>query len=1089
MQRYFMAAGTSFLAICLMFVCYLQGVLSTTAFQQSATLALLAMLIFYGMFRSGYNLRFSDPNLAIPQISVTTLVILYTMYVADGGRAAFVIMLLMAFLFSVLQLPSRTLLQCAGGMLAGYAGVIGMLQHFRPHSLDLQLELLQWLALALTLPWFALMGGFVSGLRTQLRQSNTKLAGMLQRAQASESSLAQAQRMAGFGSWSFDLTQGSAVWSLETYRLFAIDPAQPALTGADFLQYVHPEDHGHYNGLMNPRLPESDTQIPDIDTKFRIVLPNGALRWVHVLGKPISADDGRTTLLHGTIMDITARIAQEEALTLARDEASAARETLVDAIESLNDAFGLFDAADRLVLCNRKYVQNFTHFDRFHDIAGIHFEDLVRLSLAKGEVIEDAFKGDKEAWVTERIRRHRNPFPEPTILRLGDGRWFQVTEQYTRSGGIVGIRRDISAQKLLEQRQAMEFAVTLLLAESETLDVAMPKIIQTMCETLGWDCGICWHWDKTEQLLRRANSWSIGMPEIAGFASISNQHPPTATAQEPQELIEQVWNSGEPIWIADVTADLMKFKERQELASFVSPVLTRAAVATKVGLRSAFGFPIKIGAESYGVMEFYVRDVRTTDNDLLSVARAIGLQIGQFIGRKAAEDEIWQLAFYDPLTRLPNRRLLVDRLQLVIARNSRHKEHSALFFIDLDNFKTINDTLGHDKGDLLLQQVAIRLSSCVRSADTVARQGGDEFVVMINELSDDEEKAALQAESIGGKMLGLLNQPYQLAEHVYRSTSSIGITLFDGRPISTDDLLKRADLAMYQAKSAGRNTLRFFEPDMQAAVTARAELENDLRHGQQDAQFILYYQAQVDRTGHWTGAEALIRWQHPKRGLVPPAEFISTAEETGLILPLGLWVMETACLQLAAWARRPEMSHLTLAVNVSMRQFRQPDFVKQITELLDTTGADPRKLKLELTESMLLDDVEDIIVKMSTLKALGVRFSLDDFGTGYSSLSYLKRLPLDQLKIDQTFIRDVLTDPNDAAIVRTIVALAQSLGLSVIAEGVETAPQIDFLANNGCEAYQGYLFSHPLPLEQFESLHRRDMHAVNSGLNSAPTMH
>ncbi|WP_161539918.1 EAL domain-containing protein [Glaciimonas sp. PCH181] len=1083
MQRYFMAAGTSFLAICLMFVCYLQGVLSMSAFQQSAALAMLAMLIFYSMFRSGYNLRFSDPNLAIPQMSVTTLVILYTMYVADSGRAVFVIMLLMAFLFSVLQLPSRTLLQCAGGILAGYAAVIGLLQHFKPHTLNLQLELLQWLALALTLPWFAMMGGFISGLRKQLRQSNTQLAGVLQRVQASESSLAQAQRMAGLGNWSIDLAQGSAVWSLETYRLLDIDPAEPALIGAPFLQRVHPEDRADYKALMALILSDSDTIITDVDTQFRITRPNGELRWVHVLGKPIRSDDGRATFLHGTIMDVTARIAQEEALTLAHDEASAARATLVDAIESLNDAFGLFDATDRLVLCNRKYVHNFTYFNRFEDVAGLQFEDLVRMSLTKGEMIETAFKGDTEAWVTERIRRHRAPVPEPSILQFTDGRWFQVNEQHTRGGGIVGIRRDISAQKQLEQRQAMEFAVTLLLAESETLNVAMPKIIQTMCETLGWDCGVCWHWDKTEQLFQRDDAWSIGLPEIAAFVSTGNQHRPTAEAQE---LIECVWTSGEPVWIENVVSKLMPFANAA--SSETSDVL-RAAVAAKAGLRAAFGFPIKIGAESYGVMEFYVRDVRAQDNDLLSVARAIGLQIGQFIGRKAAEDEIWQLAFYDPLTRLPNRRLLVDRLQLVIARNSRHKEHSALFFIDLDNFKTINDTLGHDKGDLLLQQVAIRLSSCVRAADTVARQGGDEFVVMVNELSHDEEKAALQAESIGGKILNLLNQPYQLAEHVYRSTSSIGITLFDGRVVSTDDLLKRADLAMYQAKSAGRNTLRFFEPDMQAAVMARAELEIDLRRGQQDAQFILYYQAQVDRTGHWTGAEALIRWQHPKRGLVPPAEFISTAEETGLILPLGRWVMETACVQLAAWARRPEMSHLTLAVNVSMRQFRQPDFVKQITELLDATGADPRKLKLELTESMLLDDVEDIIIKMSALKALGVRFSLDDFGTGYSSLSYLKRLPLDQLKIDQTFIRDVLTDPNDAAIVRTIVALAQSLGLSVIAEGVETAPQIDFLANNGCDAYQGYLFSHPLPLEQFESLHLRDVHSINSGHSSAPTVH
>ncbi len=436
--------------------------------------------------------------------------------------------------------------------------------------------------------------------------------------------------------------------------------------------------------------------------------------------------------------------------------------------------------------------------------------------------------------------------------------------------------------------------------------------------------------------------------------------------------------------------------------------------------------------------------------------------------RKATENKIQLLAYYDSLTKLPNRQLLIDRLQQALLDNARSKRQCALLFIDLDNFKTINDTLGHDKGDLLLQQVAQRLSGCVRAGDTVARQGGDEFVVMLRDLSETPEDAAGQARIVAGKILTALNQPYQLAGHLCRNTPSIGITLFDGHLASTDDLLKRADLAMYQAKAAGRNTLRFFEPDMQASVTARAELETDLRQGLQDHQFLLYYQAQVDDAGRVTGAEVLVRWRHPRRGLVPPAEFIPAAEDTGMILPLGHWVLETACRQQAIWASRPEMAHLVLAVNVSAHQFRQPDFVAQVLQVLDRSGANAHRLKLELTESLLLDDVEDIIAKMWALKARGVGFSLDDFGTGYSSLSYLKRLPLDQLKIDQSFVRDIHTDPNDAAIVRTIVALAQSLGLSVIAEGVETEAQSDFLASNGCHAYQGYLYSKPLPLDAFE---------------------
>ena len=437
--------------------------------------------------------------------------------------------------------------------------------------------------------------------------------------------------------------------------------------------------------------------------------------------------------------------------------------------------------------------------------------------------------------------------------------------------------------------------------------------------------------------------------------------------------------------------------------------------------------------------------------------------------RKAAESEIEYLAFYDPLTRLPNRRLLLDRLQQALAASARSQHLGALLFIDLDHFKTLNDTLGHDKGDLLLQQIAQRLTTCVREGDTVARQGGDEFVVVLEGLSESSQEAAAQAKTIGEKILATLNHTYLLAGYEYHSTLSIGITLFNAHQDTVDELLKQADISMYQAKAAGRNALRFFDPDMQAAVAARATLEADLRQGLPRNQFLLYYQPQVDGEGHPTGAEALVRWQHPQRGLISPAEFIPLAEETGLILPLGGWVLETACARLVAWAARPETAGLSLAVNVSVRQFGHPDFVEQVLAALDHTGANPRKLKLELTETMLVADVEDTIAKMTALKAQGVGFSLDDFGTGYSSLSYLKRLPLDQLKIDRSFVRDVLTDPNDATIVRAILALGQSLGLAVIAEGVETEAQRDFLARHGCDAYQGYLFSRLLSAEQFEA--------------------
>jgi diguanylate cyclase (GGDEF)-like protein/PAS domain S-box-containing protein len=436
--------------------------------------------------------------------------------------------------------------------------------------------------------------------------------------------------------------------------------------------------------------------------------------------------------------------------------------------------------------------------------------------------------------------------------------------------------------------------------------------------------------------------------------------------------------------------------------------------------------------------------------------------------RKQAEAEIERLAFFDALTGLPNRRMLMDRLKQAMDYSARHITHGALLFIDLDNFKILNDTLGHHIGDELLKQVSQRLLSCVRSVDTVARLGGDEFVVMLEDIGEVPSDAAALAEAIGRKVLVALNQEYVLGGQRHHSSPSIGITLLFQHLHTLDELLKRADLAMYQAKGAGRNTLRFFDPEMQAAATARAGMEKDLRIALQNDGFALYYQPVVDAQSRVTGVEALLRWLHPQRGLISPAQFIPVAEQSGLILELGHWVLEVACAQLVAWSAQPATSDLTMAVNVSARQFRHPDFCSQVLGLLKSTGANPHRLKLELTESLLLSDVEDAVQKMGELRAVGVGFSLDDFGTGYSSLSYLKRLPLDQLKIDQSFVRDVLIDPNDAAIARTILTLAHSLDLGVVAEGVESEGQRQFLLQNGCKSFQGYLFGRPVPLDQLQ---------------------
>ncbi|MDI1299039.1 EAL domain-containing protein [Methylotenera sp.] len=464
----------------------------------------------------------------------------------------------------------------------------------------------------------------------------------------------------------------------------------------------------------------------------------------------------------------------------------------------------------------------------------------------------------------------------------------------------------------------------------------------------------------------------------------------------------------------------------------------------------------------------WVRAQGNVEYENAKITRLVGV-FQDITQQKLADDAIKKLAFYDVLTQLPNRRLLLDRLDRALLTSARSLCYGALVFIDLDNFKTLNDTLGHDMGDALLKQVATRLQACLRDCDTVARFGGDEFVVMLDNLDTDSYEAKKLVETVGAKIIQALNQPYEIVPHGYYSTPSLGATIFVGKSDTVDEALKRADIAMYQAKSAGRNCLRFFDPEIQANADTKAILVDALRHGIGNNQFVLHYQPQVNRTGVLTGAEALVRWNHPQQGMISPLEFIPLAEEMGLILPLGKWVLETGCKQLVTWAGSAETEHLNLSINVSARQFHQPDFVAQVLDVLSVTNVNPQRLKLELTESMLVDDMDDVISKMTLLQAAGIRFSLDDFGTGFSSLSYLKQLPLYQLKIDKSFVQDVLSDQNDAVIARTIVALASSLGLSVIAEGVEIEGQREFLEGIGCYEYQGYLFSRPLSIEDFDA--------------------
>lgn len=446
---------------------------------------------------------------------------------------------------------------------------------------------------------------------------------------------------------------------------------------------------------------------------------------------------------------------------------------------------------------------------------------------------------------------------------------------------------------------------------------------------------------------------------------------------------------------------------------------------------------------------------------------------------KQAEEKIRELAFYDPLTQLPNRRLLLDRLKMMIARCQRSRRYSALLFIDLDHFKDINDTQGHSLGDELLKAVASRIQGKLRKIDTAARLGGDEFVVIIGEISSDKVVTARVAEEIAEKLRSELSKPYKLNNPIERiirepiqhyCSASIGISLFPEGSEEENEVLRQADMAMYQSKASGRNTIRFFDPEMQLVRDEHLALQVDLRKALASGELELYYQVQVDSITGIKGAEALLRWNHPTRGLIFPDYFISLAEETGLIIPIGQWILTTACHQLKRWQESPQFREMQISINVSARQFRQPSFADEVREIILNAGIDPAKIKLELTESLMLDDIEGTIEKMLQLNNFGVTFSMDDFGTGHSSLSNLRRLPLEQIKIDRSFIRDLTTDTDDAVIIKAIINLSTSLNLEVIAEGVETEAQCQFLYENGCNQYQGYLFSRPIPILQFEAL-------------------
>ena len=934
--------------------------------------------------------------------------------------------------------------------------------------------------------------------------------GVLNCQQLIEWQLAEVQGIGHVGIWEFHLSAERLVWSAETCRIMGVDDSGFDGRIATLLSLVHPDDRHAVVAAIR----ESRQQPRQTELEYRIVRPDGTVRHVHVHGVPYRNESGQL-MLAGTLHDIT-QIRQ------STEELQAMSRKLLETLEAMADAFYTLDrqwrftylnkAAERLLRRPRHDLLGKVLWDEYPDLVGTRFGAQYEFAMARRQAVAfEEYYAPLQAWKDVRIVPTEEALATYTT-EITERKRLQELEREAAERFVTVARVtsdiiwdwDVANDRLWwsEGVQSVfgygadafndgidDWASRIAPEDRERVVGGLYAAMQGGRETWGAEYRFM-RGDGTYATVRdqgvfRRNADGATLNVIGSILDITAQKQAEAGRREAEarnrllaslldkahdaisvsgiDLRISYWNQGAERlfgWTAaeviGKTRDALPMLDKEDLERAYRQVLLKGEWRGELAKRRKDGRLVPV--------ESHLTLVRGADGQPQAVLE-IETDITQ---RKRNEHAILSLAFFDPLTRLPNRRLLLDRLRHAVAATKRDGHGGALLFIDLDNFKTLNDTLGHDKSDHLLQQVARRLEAQVpRASDTVARHGGDEFVIVLENLSANPEEAAAQAERVAEKLLGAFNEPFQLDGHQHHSSPSIGVALF-GRDIKDiDELLKRADLAMYQAKAAGRHTIRFFDLHMQTVVNARVELEADLRRSLQTHGFTLHYQRQTDSNGRTVGAEALVRWQRPSRPQVSPSVFIPLAEETGLILQLGEWVLEAACRQLVSWAGRPETAHLTMAVNVSARQFRQQAFVDQVLQVIERTGADPRRIKLELTESLLVANVENTIDTMHALKQKGIGFALDDFGTGYSSLAYLKRLPLDQLKIDQSFVRDVLTDPNDAAIARTILGLGQTLGLDVIAEGVETADQRNFLAMHGCGAFQGYLFGRPVTAEQF----------------------
>lgn len=650
---------------------------------------------------------------------------------------------------------------------------------------------------------------------------------------------------------------------------------------------------------------------------------------------------------------------------------------------------------------------------------------------------------DQELWQSQGNQTYDAVIPATDGTRH-DVVYYKATYQRDDGGvaGLVGTMIDVTERKRIERRQAMEHAVTRVLADAESLDIAIPRIIQTICETMGWHYGDRYEYDRDSGLLMRREVWAIDTPEMREFAE-AGAHRSTRPDASGGGLIRRTYATGEVVWMSDVSQNLS---------------LERQALIQKAGLRGACAFPLVAGGVTLGVMEFFHRDAREPDQMLIAIGESIGSQIGQYIVRTQAEAAVRHVAMHDALTDLPNRVMFNHRLEQAVAQAQRHGRMLAVMFVDLDRFKIINDTLGHEAGDHLLREVAQRLTGELRLSDIVARLGGDEFVVLLDDVADVDAVGV-----VADKIVNSLTSAFRIADQDVHVSASVGIAAYPADAQDMRTLMKYADIAMYRAKEQGRNNFQFYSDQISVHSFERLTLEAQLRRALERDEFVLHYQPIVEaKTGAVVGMEALVRWQQTGGDLVEPAKFIPIAEETGLIVPIGLWVLQKACEQHRKWAELG-MARVRVSVNLSPRQFVHRTLVEDIVSALESAGVGGECLELEITETTVMQNAPRTIELLGQLKAKGIRIAVDDFGTGYSSLAYLKRFPIDSLKIDRSFISELPGNASDAAIAQAIVSMAHNLDLTVIAEGVETAEQIQFLREHGCDELQGYYFNKPMP--------------------------